>query len=296
VELYAASDAYPLARRIVLLGGERGYLQHAATAIVLAGSGQVRLLASPTPDAVTASWRARFPSLFVAPGALSPELLAALPPVTDGAVAQALAFASAGFRRDSLEVRHLAVPDGADSAASREPVRVVLPGLGLAALWPLLDTQERVRGVVAAVGGSARGTSWIPVVSDDQRWGTVVDRLRAADSTMRERALLHAPVRVVPVGGRAFYLQAAFQWRPGGTPALRHVATLSADTLRSGATFAAALGSPTGAGVVSPARPDLRARAESLYREMRGALGRGDWTAFGRAFDSLGGTLRGRVP
>jgi hypothetical protein len=29
-----------------------------------------------------------------------------------------------------------------------------------------------------------------------------------------------------------------------------------------------------------------------LYHEMRAALARGDWTAFGRAFDSLGAVLR----
>jgi hypothetical protein len=47
---------------------------------------------------------------------------------------------------------------------------------------------------------------------------------------------------------------------------------------------------------VSPTPQDFRARADSLYREMRAALSRGDWTAFGRAFDALGATLRRRVP
>jgi hypothetical protein len=37
---------------------------------------------------------------------------------------------------------------------------------------------------------------------------------------------------------------------------------------------------------------DLRARAESLYHDMRDALRRGDWPSFGRAFDALGGALR----
>jgi uncharacterized membrane protein (UPF0182 family) len=296
LELYAAADAYPLSRRFTLLGQERGYLQHAATAIVDAGSGRVRLLGATAPDPVTLSWMSRFPSLFVLPASLPPGMLAALPPIVDGARAQALAFAAAGFRRDSLEVRHFAVPDGADSAASREPGHVVLPTLGLAALWPLLDTQERVRGMVAAVGGLARGTSWVPVVSDDLRWGTVVDRLRAGDSTAREQGVVHGPVRVIPVAGRAFYLQSSFQWQPGGIPALLRVATLSADTLRTGRTLAAALGSGAGATPNPGATPDLRARAESLYREMRASLGRGDWTTFGRAFDSLGTALHVRTP
>ncbi|MDB4886404.1 MAG: hypothetical protein JWN79_1842 [Gemmatimonadetes bacterium] len=292
VELYAASSSYPLARHFTLLGEERSYLQHAATAVVHAASGRVRLLADPSPDALTLSWITRFPSLFVLPGALSPVLLQLLPPVTDGAHAQMLAFAAAGFRRDSFEVRHLAVPDGADSAASREPVHALLPGLGVSVLWPLLDQQERVRGVVAAVGGSARGTSWIPLESDGQVWGRVVDRLRGSEPAAQERALVRGPVRVLPVGGQAFYLQSAFQWRPDGSPALRYVATLAGDSVRTGRTLAATL--PVGSADAAPVitAGDARQRAESLYREMRGALSRGDWAAFGRAFDSLGAALR----
>jgi hypothetical protein len=37
-------------------------------------------------------------------------------------------------------------------------------------------------------------------------------------------------------------------------------------------------------------------RADSLYRVMRAALERGDWTTFGRAFDALGASLGRRSP
>ena len=296
LELYAVSNDYPLARHFMLLGAERAYLQHAATALVHASSGRVSLLPVAAPDAVTASWIARFPSLFVAPRELSPRLLAALPPVADGARAQALAFAVSGFRRDSLELRHFAAPDGADSASAREPLHTLLPGVGVAALWPLLDTRERVRGVVAAVGGTSRGTSWIPLESDNQRWGEVVDRLRMADSSRRDRTLVHGPVRVVPVGGRPFYLQAAFQWLPGDSPALRRVATFTPQALRTGPTLAATIpaagDSASGRGQPGSSRAD----ASTLYRTMREALARGDWITFGRTFDSLGAALRTPVP
>jgi hypothetical protein len=294
VELYAVADFYPLAHHFTVLGDERGYLQHAATAIVSAASGRVRLLEAPAPDAVTTSWRLRFPSLFVSPGALPAGMLDALPPVSDGARAQALAFALAGFRADSVEMRHFAVPDGADSAAAREPVYAVLPGLGLAALQPLLDSSDRVRGVIAAVGGRSRGTSWIPVATDDQRWGAVVDRLRGADSTQRERALVRAPVRVLPVGGRPFYLQSTFQWRPGGIPALLHVSTLAGDTLRTAPTTALAVGAASRGS--APPIADARATMQALYDAMRRTLAAGEWAAFGRAFDSLGIAIRARVP
>jgi len=39
----------------------------------------------------------------------------------------------------------------------------------------------------------------------------------------------------------------------------------------------------------------LRARATRLYEAMRDAMRRGDWTAFGEAYDALGALL-GRAP
>jgi uncharacterized membrane protein (UPF0182 family) len=108
---------------------------------------------------------------------------------------------------------------------------------------------------------------------------------------------VRAPVYVLPVGGRPFYLQSAFQWRPGGSPTLLRVATLAGDTLRAAPTLRAALGLGSASPSPAPSVPrDLRARAESLYRAMRDALAKGDWTAFGRAFDALGATLRPAVP
>jgi hypothetical protein len=292
IELYAASSTYPLSQRFTILGEDRGYFHHAATALVHAASGRVRLVQTATPDPVAASWFARFPRLFVRTTSLPASLQAALPPVTDGARAQALAFSLAGFRADSLEVRHFASPDGADSAAVHEPTHVALPGSGLASLWPLLDDQERVRGVVAASGGAQRITSWIPVMSDGQRWGAVLDRLRAVDTSSRENGLVRSPLRAVPVAEHALYVQAVFQWRPGGSPRLLRVESLLGDSLRVGPTLAAALGAAAPPRTSDAAPRDLRAQADSLYQVMRDALRRGDWPAFGRAFDALGASLR----
>ena len=293
LELYAASDDYPLAARIQMLGAQRGYFQHAATAIIHAASGRVRLLQTAAPEPMTASWIANFPGLFIRSTALSPALQSALPPVLDGARTQALAFSVAGFRGDSLEVRHFATPDAADSAASREPTHALLPALGVSALWTLLDSLERVRGVVAAAGGSNRETHWLPLASDGQRWGGIVDRLRAVDSASHEASIVRTPVRVIPLGGQPFYLQAGFRWRAGASPQLAHVATIFGDSARGGPTLGTALGlAPRPPGVASPAPADLRTRAESIYIDMRDALRRGDWNAFGRAFDALGSALR----
>ena len=300
LELYAAAAHYPLAQRFTVLGEERGYFHHAATALVHASSGRVRILISASPDPIASSWLRFFPRLFKPPTALMPSLRAMLPPLTDAARTQALAFAVAGFRGDSLEVRHFASPDGADSSASREPAHAVIPSLGgVSAVWPLLDSTERVRGVIAASGGATRATSWIPVASDGNRWGAVVDRLRMADTVLRESGTVRTPLRVVPVAGRPVYVQPTFQARPGATPTLARVAAFSGDSVHLGPTLAAALGTaPRTTSKAPSAAPELQLqlRADSLYRVMREALARGDWTSFGRAFDALGLALRVKTP
>jgi uncharacterized membrane protein (UPF0182 family) len=295
VELYSASSSYPLSERFVLLGEERGYLQHAATALVDALSGRVRFVLDANPDPLASSWARRFPDLFTSVASLPAPLQAVLPPITDGARAQGLAFASSGFRGDSLEVRHFATLDGADSAASREPLRFELPQGAVAAAWPLLDDRERVRGLVAAEGGAHRLTAWIPLMSGDRRWGGVVDRLRGADTTGHDNGIVRMPARVVPIDSRPVYFQSVFQWLPGGTPRLVHVSALVNDSLTVAPTLAAVLG---GAGIsAAPATSQsFRVRADSLYRMMRSALERGDWVSFGRAFDALGSALGRRAP
>ena len=298
LELYAASPEYPLSQRFTVLGEERGYFHHAATALVHAPSGRVRLLLDPTPDPVTVSWVAQFPRLFRSTSVLAPGLRALLPPLTDGARAQALAFAVAGFRGDSLEVRHFATLDGADSAAAREPTHVVFPSLnGVASAWPLLDSTERVRGVVAAIGGVTRSTTWLPLASDGHRWGAVVDQLRMSDTVAHESGIARAPLRVVPLNGRPLYVQPTFQMRPGSTPVLTRVTAFMGDSVHVGRTLAEALGTtPRDRPPQAGAAPDMRLRADSLYRLMREALGRGDWAAFGHAFDALGQALRVKTP
>ncbi|CAN5499169.1 hypothetical protein BH09GEM1_BH09GEM1_17490 [soil metagenome] len=294
LELYTTSDTYPLSQRFTLLGEERSYFQHAATALIHAASGHVTFIADPSPDPIASTWLTYFPRVFVPPGAIAPALRAMLPPITDAARAQALAFAAAGFRGDSLEVRHFASPDGADSsAAGREPARAVLPPFtGVSEIWPLLDSTERVRGVVASTSGATRSTSWLPVASDGKRWGAVVDLLRVADTTRRDGGLVRAPLRVVPVGAQALYVQPTFEWRPGANPTLFRVMAARGDSVRTGPTLARALGVSTDTGATAMlARPSARPRADSLYRAMRDALGKGDWAAFGRAFDALGGVL-----
>jgi uncharacterized membrane protein (UPF0182 family) len=84
-----------------------------------------------------------------------------------------------------------------------------------------------------------------------------------------------------------------YRWRPGTSPTLAQVAVVVADTARVGSSLASALGivaRPPGGAMATPV--ETRVRAESLYTAMRDAMRRGDWPAFGRAFDALGTALR----
>jgi uncharacterized membrane protein (UPF0182 family) len=65
------------------------------------------------------------------------------------------------------------------------------------------------------------------------------------------------------------------------------------DSVRVGASLAQLAGAlpPPTAPTTAPAATDVRARAAALYSRMRDALRRGDWTAFGQAFDELGKLL-----
>jgi len=295
VELYSASSSYPLSERFVLLGEERGYLHHAATALIHAETGRVQLVLDANPDPVASSWASRFPRLFTATGSLPAPLRAALPPIMDGAHAQALAFAGAGFRGDSLEVRHFATLDGADASSPREPLHFALPAEGVLVGWQPLDERDRVRGIVATAGGAQRITTWIPLVSGDVRWSRVVDQLRGADTTGHDNGVVRSPVRVIPIGGHPVYFQSVLQWLPGGSPRLVHVTALAGDSVSVAPTLAAMLG-----GSISATNQNVpqgfRVRADSLYRMMRSALERGDWATFGRAFDALGTALGQRAP
>jgi uncharacterized membrane protein (UPF0182 family) len=100
-------------------------------------------------------------------------------------------------------------------------------------------------------------------------------------------------VRALPSERGSLYVQTAYAWRADGTPSVRLVAVLAGDTVRTGATIAAAAGLPAPLLPVTPLTPtEFRARVDALYAEMRDAMTRGDWLAFGTAYEALGRVLR----
>ena len=61
LELYSASNTYPLSRHLRLAGAERTYFRHSGTALINAMTGRVMIVPAPSPDPVATAWRARFP-------------------------------------------------------------------------------------------------------------------------------------------------------------------------------------------------------------------------------------------
>jgi len=305
LQLYSASDRYPLSQRWQLASGVYNYFRLAATAVVEASSGQVRLVAAPRPDAPTRTWIARLPTLFTTPGELPPQLVAQLPPASESAVAQIKTFARYGSQREGTVARQL--PDSALVGGTPPPHWIGHDRERLLA-WsvPLLDGDDEVDGVLTVGGGMARQTWWDSTTVPRQRWRAVTSRMQAAldsargtmpEATRREPRLQAGRVTTVMTTTGPLMVQPLLWHRSEGGPIIARL--VASDGVRQGvgSTLAEALGrmgdlpmSP--AQMAGPAEegPSSEA-ARRWYATMRDALRRGDWTKFGAAFDSLGRVL-----
>ena len=294
VELYVASSTYPLSEPIVAAGAERRYFHPAGHAVVNSATGHVRVVPVIDPEPPVAFWIDRFPELWVERDDLPPELGASLLPPPEAARTRALAFARYG--RTALDApprrRHVAIEHGADSALADALTPVALAGrTGLSIIVPVLDDNDRLEGIVAASGPDATAR-WIPVAGEGRRWGAVLDTLRAADSTRgrHDARIVRGPVRAVPVQAGIAFVQPTFLWPARGDPTLSAVQVLDERGASTG-------GPASAAGVVHAGDPSARPGAgrpldpRALYLRMRDALRRGDWQAFGSAFDALGRAL-----
>jgi hypothetical protein len=301
VQLYATSEWYPLSETMRLGVHELHYLRHAAVALINAHSGRTVAIADPTPDPVTASWMRRFPSLFAQPSAFDPDLTRRLPPPLDGTLVAALAFARVGVRNESSPPSHVPRQTGGDTMFT---VRDVSPffdrrkGL-LSVAFPLLDGADRLRGVVTSDGGAEYNPRWVPLTAPGMPWTALVDRLQHPGDSLRaiirDARVLQGLVRVIPTAEGPLTIQTHYTTRPDGTPQALYVSVMHGDTVATGASVSGAMGLPMPTVAASPLTPEeLRTRAEALYGTMREAMRRGDWNAFGAAFEALGRLLRAR--
>lgn len=292
VDLYSGSDTYPLSWRLLAAGQERSYFHHAAIAIVQASTGETVVVPDSALDPLAATWVHRLPLMFGSWSSLPAGLRQLLAPPLDGIYARAMAFGRFGTRSDSDTPRHIPLLTGADSALVGGDVPVALPDQTTAIALPLVDETDQLRGLFVGTGGGSDRAMWYQPVKPGPRWSTVLDRLRSADSagtTAREGPVVHGRVRTVPVAQSIAFLQPAYRWRVENVPSLLRVATLLGDSTRA---FTPSIGAIAAAPEAHAVPGTATKSASALYTEMREALRRGDWTAFGRAFDALGRALQ----
>lgn len=290
VELFNASADYPLSEPISVDGVAARYAVAAGVALVNAHSGRVMAVLGERPDRVTRWWRDRLPSLFVKRSQVAPELLLALPAPVDRAMVQGTALALTGFRRDTLAAHPLFQADDADpDLLPGAPTPFISAAAGRPLAWgvPVVDGVDHLRGVFVAVGG-VRSRTVLIEAPDTARWTGVLGQLqRSADSAHFSRSLRHprrGRVQVVPTTDGMAVLQSFYDWPPEREPMLAGVVALRAGQARSGSSLASALGAP---GLAATADATLRLRLARSYADLRDALRREDWIAFGRAMDTL---------
>lgn len=316
VQVYSASDHYPFSQRWTVADGTYGYFKLAATALVDASTGRVRLVPAPRPDALTRTWMARFPALFTPLASLAPELAVQLPPATESALAQLRTFARYGSRLDGPVARHLpdsAVAGGAPAPYALEQGTAANPHTILGWSAALLASDERVAGVLLAAGGADRATWWYPIAPPaPPRWRAIEDMLeQAVDSAEvavtgaagRAPRLRRGRITSVITDRGALFMQSVQWLRGDGTLVVARVGVTDGARVGTGGRLAEALpgigaappprGAPTGPAALREVRDEDAGR---LYDAMREASRRSDWAAFGAAFDSLGRALRRAPP
>ena len=300
VDLYSVSDSYPLSAHYRIVGDERAFLHHAAVAIVQASTGDVMVVPDSISDPITESWKTQVPSLFTTWAALPPGIRPQLDPPIDAIVAQANAFGRFGTRGQTEVSRQIPARDGSDTAVVGDHLPIALPGGTATALSiPLVDNSDRVRGLlIGASSAGGQAVSWLPLDTPGPRWTSVLDRLRAIDSASigaRDGQLVHGRVRAVPLRGGIAFVQPTYRWHGPGAPTLNRVLVLTGDSVRSLAPpLSGAASAPAAAGATGPPPADFRGSVTALYSAMRDALRRGDFAAFGRAFEALGKALDAR--
>lgn len=310
VHLYSSSATYPLSVPVRAGSTNTSYFRHAAVALVNAHTGRVALVPVGKPDPLAAAWMARFPRLFAEAPPVPPELLDLLPPPLGAVRAQVLALVVSGgvvtIEGEAPVPVRLPPPWGSDSLggvagwnipylppADSAPPTYAIPLVG--------GDDDRLRALVIASGGRSPRTVVVPLDTAGPGWSTILERLRAgavdggavAGAPRPMASTLAGPMQVLPTTDGPFFLQPLYRWHADGPPELALVALADGDSIRRAPTLEEAVASPD---LLEGEAGDGASRASRLYAAMRDALRRGDWRAFGDAFDALGRVLGSPAP
>ena len=307
IDLYSASGGFPLSRHYTSVAfGEVAYLQHVAAAYVHAYSGRVALVADAVTDPLVQGWMQNVPGLFTSRDRLPRGLVGAMPPPQDLLEAQASQLAAVGWRDEGLVVRRLPTTPVSDTVLARgglTPFVTTADGRRLTIAIPLLDASERVQGLVVATGGGQPRSWFVSAAPARLRWPAIVEGLqRATDAILaspagvRPERTLAGRLQSFPTEAGLWFAQPSYLWPVAAPPSVSHV-SLWRGAAASGARDLATVlrgGKPLEP-MEHPGSPAWQAHVSALYNQMRLALKRGDWAAFGEAFESLG-RLTGQPP
>jgi uncharacterized protein len=299
MHLYSASDWYPLSEPITINEQPVHYMRPAAVAIVNATTGRVWAIRDDIGDPIADSWARRFPPLFVRRSAIAPEFLRKLAPPIEASYAQAHAFARFGRRGDVAPPSRLPPMTGGEESYGEYATTLGFDVQRGALYWstPILDAANSIRGVYIATGGGSHDPRYVALPNMSLRWPVLVERMQRAGETRstagRDTRALRGPIRTVPHANGVAFVQSSYSARGDGSLALAGVVVADRDTLLTGSSVMAAIGVTPATTPLPPATPEeFRARVDSYYRQMRDALSRGDWLAFGEAYEALGRLLR----
>jgi uncharacterized membrane protein (UPF0182 family) len=306
IDLYAASNDYPLSAHLPFGDTQISYFQHAGVAFVDAYTGRVLLARDQALDPIAQTWVNEFPGLFTPWDRVPAALAAQAPPRTDQALVAAVSYLRRSTEHgDSTAPIRAVTPPATDSSTAGGQNAIVscfaLPAAPSACTWslPLLDSRERVAGLILAIGGSRAAVLRYRARAEGPRWTTVSDRLeRPTDSVASASRIIEGRLRSVPYRTGVAFIRPEYSWPADLAPDLDRVAVVTNDTASSGRTLAQALG--LGPSVQRPApapttAAEFRARMLELYDAMQASLNRGDLTGFAAQFNELGRIL-GRAP
>lgn len=170
LELYSASDRYPLSQPREMGEGVYSYFRHAATALVDAATGQVKLLPDQAPDPIARTWFAMLPSLMASPADLSDDLLSQLPTASDGVLLQLRTLERYGSRLPELE--GLNMPEDALLGGLGAPLIMSYGSHESLPVWnlPLIDGDGRLGGLLLVAGGRVQQTFAVSFGEPSLHW------------------------------------------------------------------------------------------------------------------------------
>ena len=299
---YLASGTFPLTGRVTWRNRRVGSLRAAFIGTVNAESGASKVYLQPGADPLAETW-ARLSGGVVEPGSAIPEL-----------VLRAAPYPGELFRMQAQELERPPWSAGRLGGGSRpSPTEPPLPQIGWASdsSGPQLVStfespgERRLKSVLIGFRDDGRmhlqlvrldSMATLPIsgVLED-RWSNFPSYDALTDSISDDGGKLEpGPVRVEVGDGGPVAYQAHFALRPAGGLVLAWVSVAAHNRLGAGRTLTEAWGNLLGTTVPAPPGSPPSGRLEEAKRWMEladSALRLGDWSGFGRAWNTLRSVL-----